>query len=319
MITPPLVRMESQTLRTLAPAPSSMLHLIGGPYVTIDGRPREVPQGSKRLLVFVALQHRRVERRRAAGALWPFGDDGRAGGNLRSALWRLRGAGVDVLAGDKWWLWLREGVRVDACVLADWAKRLIDGTAGDADLSAPPELGDALDLLPGWYDDWATIERERLRQRMLHALEALSGRLVAAHRWAEAVDIALISVNAEPLRESAQRALIEAHLAERNWVEALRSYQLYRRRLRRDLGVEPSEELTRLVRPVGLRSSPVLVRSASQAFRGGGFLAPRPIGDGRAATLAPASRRPLDAGQRTTVGRCDDGASPVSAERVRTS
>jgi DNA-binding SARP family transcriptional activator len=265
----PLVLMEPPTFRPPAPGSATTLHLLGGPYVTIDGRPREVPQGSKRLLVFVALHRLRVERRHAAGALWPSGNDDRAGGNLRSALWRLRGAGVDLLAGDKWCLWLREGVRVDAVSVADWAKRLIDGTAEATDLRAPPESVEALDLLPGWYDDWATIERERLRQRMLHALEALSGRFVAAHRCAEAVEIALIAVHAEPLRESAQRALVEAHLAERNWVEALRSYQLYRRRLRAELGLEPSEEFTRLVRRPGL-PGPAMVRSPAPALPGGG-------------------------------------------------
>jgi hypothetical protein len=37
--------------------------------------------------------------------------------------------------------------------------------------------------------------------------------------------------------------LIEAHLAEGNWVEARRSYQAYRAVLQRELGVEPDPEL----------------------------------------------------------------------------
>ena len=74
--------------------------------------------------------------------------------------------------------------------------------------------GDALDLLPGWYDDWVVFERERLRQRLLHALEMLSLRLVRQGRFGEAVEAALL-VHAEPLRES-------------------------------DLGVRPEAELTRL-------------------------------------------------------------------------
>src|SRR5580692_9687981 len=78
-----------------------VLHLFGGPFVTCEGRRLEVPEGSKRLLVFVALHRRRIERRYAAGALWPTGDDIRAAGNLRSALWRLNGAGIQVLSTDK--------------------------------------------------------------------------------------------------------------------------------------------------------------------------------------------------------------------------
>src|SRR4051812_45273110 len=89
------------------------VHLLGGPYVTIAGKQHEVPEGSKRLLAFVALRGCRVERRHAAGALWPVGDDNRAAGNLRSALWRLRGAGIDVMECDKWSLRLAREVRVD--------------------------------------------------------------------------------------------------------------------------------------------------------------------------------------------------------------
>src|SRR5690242_21218853 len=51
---------------------------------------------------------------------------------------------------------------------------------------------DAIDLLPGWYDDWVLMERERVRQRLLHALEALSGQLAQVGRCAEAVDAAMM-------------------------------------------------------------------------------------------------------------------------------
>ena len=41
------------------------------------------------------------------------------------------------------------------------------------------------------------------------------------------------AVRFEPLRESAQQVLIEAHLAEGNYVEALRAFQAYARLARR--------------------------------------------------------------------------------------
>ncbi|MGH3824078.1 MAG: AfsR/SARP family transcriptional regulator [Pseudonocardiaceae bacterium] len=229
------------------PDQAPVLHLFGGPHVTLGERRWEIPEGSKRLLVFVALHRRRVERRHAAGTLWPIGDDSRAAGNLRSALWRLRGAGIDLLAADKWSLTLYDEVIVDVHVVSNWAGRLIGGTASDDDLAVLPWWVDALDLLPGWYDDWALVERERMRQRVLHALEALNRRLVDAGRYAEAVEAAMLAVGAEPLRESAQRALIEAHLAEGNWVEGWRSYQAYRDLLRRELSVEPSTDLVALL------------------------------------------------------------------------
>ena len=67
-------------------------------------------------------------------------------------------------------------------------------------------------------------------------------------RYGEAVEAALTAIVAEPLRESAQRALLEAHLAESNLIEARRDFLAYRNLVRRELGVEPSVELAALVR-----------------------------------------------------------------------
>ena len=99
---------------------------------------------------------------------------------------------------------------------------------------------DALDLLPGFYDDWVLMERERIRQRILHALEALSENLTAAGRFADAIEAAMLATSAEPLRESAQRTLIRAHVAEGNLTEACRSYRAYHELMHRELGVTPS-------------------------------------------------------------------------------
>jgi DNA-binding SARP family transcriptional activator len=225
----------------------STLHLFGGPFVTCGRQRLEIPEGSKRLLAFVALHHRRIERRYAAGTLWPNGDDVRAAGNLRSALWRLNLAGIRVLSADNHSLAICDDVSVDVDIITAWANRLVGGSASDGDLIMPWGV-DAFDLLPGWYDDWVLIEREHIRQRVLHALEALSHRLVQLRRCAEAVEAAMIAVSAEPLRESAQRILIEAHLAEGNWVEGRRTFEAYRDLLARELGTRPGPELAAMVR-----------------------------------------------------------------------
>jgi DNA-binding SARP family transcriptional activator len=232
---------------------TTVIHLLGGPFVTVGPTRYEVPEGSRRLLAFIALCNGRVDRRYAAGVLWPRGGDGRAAGNLRSALWRLRGAGIEVLAADKMTLSFHPDVLVDVDSVRAWADRLIEEKPRQDDLCLAQARLAALDLLPGWYDDWAIVERERVRQRMLHALEALSRSLSAIGRYADAVDAAMVAINAEPLRESAQRVLIEAHLSERNWVEARSSYLAYRRLIRCELGIDPSPDftalLTRSVRP----------------------------------------------------------------------
>ncbi|MGV9870870.1 AfsR/SARP family transcriptional regulator, partial [Rhodococcus koreensis] len=226
----------------------AVVHLFNGPYVTFGPERVEVPEGSKRLLAFVALRHGCLERRYVAGCLWPFGDDNRAAGNLRSALWRMRGAGVDVIGADKWSLSLAETVDVDVDEVGQWAERVLSNTLVADDFVGIAARARALDLLPGCYDDWAITERERIRQRTLHALDALSRQLSAVGRYAEAVEAAMTAVGAEPLRESAQRVLIEAHLGEGNLGEARRAFLTYYQCVGRELGIHPSSELAAMVR-----------------------------------------------------------------------
>lgn len=221
--------------------------LLSGPYVLQAGKRLEVPEGSKKLLVFVALRNGRVDRRQAAGTLWPDVSDERASGNLRSALWRLRGAGIDVLEANNVTIMLHRETTIDIHGLRDWAGRVIAGRADSSDLAIPIWYLMALDLLPGWYEDWVIFERERLRQRVLHGLESLCCQLIRLERYAEAVEVGMDAIDIDPLRESAQRVLIQAHLAEGNVVEARRTYESYERLVARELRVQPSSRMRELI------------------------------------------------------------------------
>ncbi len=244
------------------------LHLFDGPFLMVDGQRLDLPDGAGRLLVHVALSGSRVSRRSTAGALWAIGNDVRAAGNLRSALWRLRSAGIDLIRCDKQSLWLAEHTEVDVTLVNDWAERLINGRYRPEDLNVGRWLGDPLSLLPGWYEDWVIFAREQLRQRWLHGLEALSRCLVNEGRHPQAVDAALAVVVMDPLRESAQRVLIEAHLAEGNVAEARRSFRLYGERVRRELGVAPSRELRALLAtPEGSRPPVAQTDDLGRSFR----------------------------------------------------
>jgi DNA-binding SARP family transcriptional activator len=140
-------------------------------------------------------------------------------------------------------------VTVDLTAAVALAQRLMDRSKScdDADLGADARAVLCADLLLGCYDEWALVESERFHQLRLHALEALCERLTAAGRCGEAIDAGLAAVCGEPLRESAHRALIKAHLAEDNYVEAGRQYELYRRIVRDELGFEPSDGLRQLM------------------------------------------------------------------------
>ena len=66
----------------------------------------------------------------------------------------------------------------------------------------------------------------------------------AAGRFADAIESAMLAASAEPLRESAQRSLVRAHIAEGNLTEARRTYLAYKALLHRELGILPSESFT---------------------------------------------------------------------------
>jgi DNA-binding SARP family transcriptional activator len=224
-----------------------VVHLIGGPYISCSGVSQAVPEGSKKLLAFVALRRSPIRRAYVAGTLWPDGDDQRAAGNLRSALWRLRQAGIDVIRTDKLSLFLADSVQIDLELLDAWADRLIRGDIEPADLAMNRLPDGAYHLLPGWYDEWVIMRRERFRQRVLHALESLAYLLSERGQHAEAIDAAIRAVSEDPLRESAQRALLSAYLVQGNHREARLSYAAFARLLRRELGVEPSRQIKGLL------------------------------------------------------------------------
>lgn len=223
---------------------SARLQLLAGFEARLGELVLDLKPSLQRLLAFLALADTTVERPRTAFQLWPDTPEVRALANLRSALWRLRQQPVDLVETTTTHLRLHPDVWVDARHgVAEL--RTIDPDAvlaqEDAHLSLPG------DLLPGWYDEWLVIERERLRQLRLCSLEAACRRLLAAGRWADAVELGLRTVALEPLRESAHRLVIEAHLGHGNAGEAERQLETCRLLLRRELGVEPSAHLSRLL------------------------------------------------------------------------
>jgi len=200
-------------------------------------------------LALLALRSRPLERLYVAGLLWLDASEERAGASLRSALWRLpQPGGVPVVETSATHLRLASDVYVDFHDLAARMERLDQASSEIHELAPSSALTG--DLLPDWYEDWILLERERFRQLRLHALEALCARLTEAGRFGAAVQAGLTAVSGEPLRESAHRTLIQAHLAEGNPGEAVRQYHLYRRLLADELAIEPSAAIRALVQPL---------------------------------------------------------------------
>jgi SARP family transcriptional regulator, regulator of embCAB operon len=235
--------------------PNFFITILGGFGLFWGNNLIGVPRASQRLLVYLALRGRMVQRAVVAGTLWPDVPESHAYSNLRSTISRLHSRARKVLETGKLELGLAQPVTVDFRHAQVLACRLLEPevTLGEFDPAMTAIAALSADLLPGWCDEWVVIEAEEWRQIRLHALEALAGRLIAAGRWGEAASAASAAVRAEPLRESARATLIQLHLAEGNQSEVVREYTRYKTLLQAELGLEPSSRLRYMVE--GLKSS----------------------------------------------------------------
>lgn len=250
-----MIRLDAEQDDRLSGA---LLQLLGSWGLLICGEPIAAPSPVRRMLALLALRGP-LSRPAVAGTLWPEVDDTVACGRLRTALWRLAQVRwvVDDQAGE---LFLAPGVSVDAHLMSESARCICNGTR---DVRGPDVFEE--DLLPQWYDDWLIVDRERIRQTRLHALEALSALRLTQGRHGEAVDAGLAAVRADPLRESAHRAVVRAHLAEGNIAEAIRQFRACRSLLMLELGVEPTGALVSLLPTAALGSQDRIARSVSNA------------------------------------------------------
>lgn len=237
--------------------PPTRLLLLDGFRLIRDGLPMGLPHGLQRVIALAALRPG-ATRSHLAGLLWPETADERALSCLRTALWRLRrdAPGTVIATGDAVSLDPRVEVDVDELVRA--AARVREGD--DPRTTDGVVAAGRHDLLPGWYDDWVMLERERLRQLRLHALEEIARAQLRLGRHGEALQAALEAARAEPLRETPHRLIVEVHLAEGNAYEALHAFYAYRDLILRDLQLEPSAAmcalLSHILKPIGQPAEP---------------------------------------------------------------
>jgi DNA-binding SARP family transcriptional activator len=98
------------------------------------------------------------------------------------------------------------------------------------------------DLLPGCYEEWLLAERERLRQRLLDALEQLVVLDERQRDYPAAIQHAQHLLRTDPLHETTYRRLMRLHALTGDRASALRTYHLCATNLARELGVEPNQD-----------------------------------------------------------------------------
>ncbi len=215
--------------------------VLGSFTVTADGGPGGPPTVDARRVVAYLAVHRRPQRRADLAAdLWPGVPE--AARLLDDAVADLLAVGLLVDRDDDGRgapVALHPDVRVDLDEAMSLVRTLTETSGRPAPVPADLSRARALlaaDILPGDPAPWLTVERERFRQIRLNAVEELSAALSARGRHAEAVSVAYGAVRAAPSRETARRALIEAHLAQGDIAEAVAAYDEYQELLRCSVG-----------------------------------------------------------------------------------
>ncbi|GAA4288700.1 bacterial transcriptional activator domain-containing protein [Georgenia daeguensis] len=243
------------------PRPTTELRCLPTFELRVGGVPVPLPHRAQRVLVFLALRAGPADRPELAGTLWPDVPASRAYSSLRSTLWGLSRLSPSPVIAVGSSVQISPEVRVDLEGARRLAQRIIE--RGPGKVATPAALA-ALrhDFLPSWSEEWLAAEQHHFRQLRLHALEVLSRHLSEKGDHALAVEAGLLALACEPLRESAHRTLMLAHLAEGNRAEAIWQYHRARELLANELGLTPSPEMEALLQralrdgPAGPESPP---------------------------------------------------------------
>lgn len=206
------------------------------------------------LLAYLLLHYDAPQSRTLiAYRLWPDTVEGQAHTNLRTLLHRLRHALPALnhcLHVDRQWLqwqpdmqWTLDAYDFErAASLAAQSHNLHEKRA---------YLEEALsfyrgDLLPESYEEWLTVERDRLRQIFLNTLEELLNVQEQMHDFAAAIDTARHLLRHDPLYEQVYERLMALYIAAGNRTAALQIYRQCASTLRQMLGIEPGEAMRQI-------------------------------------------------------------------------
>ncbi len=239
------------------------LSLLGPLQVTLDGQPVSGFKSNKvrALLACLAVEADRPHRRDVlAGLLWPDWPDREALSNLRYALSNLRRVIGDAQAVPPFLLISRQNLRFNTASdswldVAAFAEKVeVKGSQA----SALERMEEAVALYQGpfmegftvgdsaAFEEWALFKREQLARQMTAALHRLAAVYEEQGEYEKAQAYAWRQVELEPWDEVAHRALMRTLALGGKRSRALAQYETCRRLLADELGVEPSEETTRL-------------------------------------------------------------------------
>lgn len=227
------------------PEPQWDLVLLGEWRLCHGERSVEVAPRQQRLIAVLGLYGDR-SRMILSDLLWGDRNESQAMGSLRASVWQIRQKLPGVLEDDNGRLGLAAHVDVDIHALY----RGVDGISERTDERELLRLLDLLEhavLLPTWSEQWVVAQRERLQQVRLKGFEALAHQFIVRHALPSACAAAQAAVDADPMRETAQRLLAQTHIANGDLERAVQVYRHFRSSCLREFGLEPSERFARLI------------------------------------------------------------------------
>jgi len=213
------------------------IRLLGQFNLQQDAEPVEIPsRPAKTLLAYLLLTlGKHHPRERLAGLLWPDSTENNARKNLRQALWNLRKSiGDEYLLVDNVSIAFSptSGFWLDINVLEDPAEQ-------NMEMVVPLYEGE---LLPGYYEDWVLLERDRLSAVYERKIQILLTQLLQEERWMEARSWAERWIAQGQIPEAAYRALMVSFAATGELSKVDEAYQRCVQALRDEIGVDPSSE-----------------------------------------------------------------------------
>jgi DNA-binding SARP family transcriptional activator len=252
------------------------LQVLGGFMVGAGPRAQVTLAKPYQALLGYVLVHRNriVLRDELAGRIWSESDNAHARRCLSTAVWRLRKVFEGAPA-----LLTRQG---DGFAFNWKAPAWVDVVAMETRLSpyrrSRPEtlkLADIRrieqgvrlyrgDFLAGLDDEWALIERQRLRNLYLDALYGLTLGYASLRDWPGAITAGRQLALAEPLREDVHRLLMRAYLATGNRAKSVAQFRLCEQALRDEIGVAPMAETLNLHREIVGLGEPTAVQHLLQ-------------------------------------------------------
>ncbi|MBX3055816.1 MAG: tetratricopeptide repeat protein [Anaerolineae bacterium] len=225
------------------------LTFLGRPEIWVDGRllAQRLPLKGVALLAYLAATGRPVTREVLAGLLWGETPDAAARASLRVTLNRLPALLRPYLhlSRDTVGLHLNR-VSADVQVLAT----AVSGAPADWATAVALYRGDFLEgfNLPDApaFEEWALLERERLRLLVIELLHRLADDALAQQAYTAGIAYARRSLALDNWREEAHRLLMRLLALDGRRSDALAQFESCRRLLAENLGVEPTAETVAL-------------------------------------------------------------------------